>query len=69
MDGVTLNSGDFEDAVHDFTICVNRLEEIQRQYRLAVDKMVTAIGMEAENLKRYSEGKAIAYDEAAFQNI
>ena len=36
---------------------------------MAVNSMVTAMGMQAENEKRRHEGKAPAYDEEAFQDV
>lgn len=69
MDSVRLNSGDFDNSVFEFRSCIARMEETQRQFSLGVDKLVNAMGMHAENQVRLSEGKSLAYDEAAFQSI
>lgn len=35
----------------------------------AIGGMIEAMGMQAENSKRLSEGKAIAYDDKAFNTV
>lgn len=69
MDSVRLNSGDFDDSVCTFGSYIAMMQEAQRQFRLSIDKLVNAMGMHAENQVRLSEGKSLAYDEAAFQSI
>jgi hypothetical protein len=45
---------------------VDRLERCVDQFRVSVDKLVSAMGMQAANDQRKVLGHSMAYDESAF---
>ena len=47
----------------------NALKEHAYAITMAVNTMVTAMGMQAENQQRIIEGKSLAYTEDAFQKL
>ena len=81
MSNPILQSESFERAAHSLmsafdhfsrngiTGDIDRFERCTEQFRLSVDKLVTAIGMQAENDQRKVVGASMAYAETDFANL
>ncbi len=81
MSNPILQSESFERAAHSLVSAfeqfsrngisgdIDRLELCTEQFRLSVDKLVTAMGMQAENDQRKVIGASMAYGESDFANL
>jgi hypothetical protein len=76
MDNPTLNCERFAASVNQlsvsfahFGLVTETSVEAIRQFSASVDKMVAALGMQAENEQRLANGHSIAYDESAFNSL
>lgn len=59
----------FDSANQQLLNTVNEFGRITNEFGRKVDKLVTAMGMQAENEWRTRNGQSIAYGEAAFNSL
>lgn len=75
MNNPVLQSESFERAAYALKQAIesgvkcDSFEESVRAFKRSVDKLVTAMGMQAENQHRERCGNAISYGEEAFQSL
>ena len=75
MKNPVLQSESFERSAHNLEVAMDRFmrdgnfDESVRIFQRSVDKLVQAMGMQAENQLREHRGERLAYDDSAFASL